>query len=156
MSSQTPDSEKSTQIPEAEKSAQTPDSDNVTHGIRIKAAAQYLSTESCPDEGRYMFAYRIVITNEGESPARLLARHWIILDAENHREDVRGPGVVGQMPHLGPGESFEYVSGCPLNTSWGTMEGTYLMEREDGEQFDAEVARFFLVPNRDPLQLENP
>jgi len=128
--------------------SQTPDSDTTTEGIRIQAAARFVPDESSPDDGRFMFAYRVVITNEGDEPAQLLARHWVILDADNNRQDVRGPGVVGEQPELAPGESFEYVSGCPLPTSWGTMEGAYTMQRASGERFDAAIGRFFLVAPR--------
>jgi ApaG protein len=121
-------------------------SDTITHGIRVQAAAQYLPSESNPDDRQYIYAYRIVLTNEGTQRARLKSRHWIILDADNQREDVRGPGVVGKTPDLAPGERFEYMSGCPLRTSWGTMEGSYIFEREGGEQFEAMIGRFFLVP----------
>ena len=121
-------------------------SDTVTEGVRIQAAAQYMPADSNPEQKQYIYAYKIVITNEGTRRAKLKSRHWIILDADNHREDVRGPGVVGKTPELGPGEQFEYMSGCPLRTTWGTMEGTYTMEREDGSQFNAVIGRFFLVP----------
>ena len=122
-------------------------SDTLTEGIRVQAAAQYLPSESNPQDKQYIYAYRIVLTNEGTRRAKLKSRHWIILDADNHREDVRGPGVVGKTPDLAPGERFEYMSGCPLRTSWGTMEGTYIFERETGEQFEAVIGRFFLVPS---------
>ena len=106
-------------------------SDTATEGIRVQAAAQYMPGDSNPEQRQYIYAYKIRITNEGTRRAKLRSRHWIILDADNQREDVRGPGVVGKQPDLGPGESFEYMSGCPLRTKWGTMEGTYTMERED-------------------------
>lgn len=106
-----------------------------------------MPADSNPDGRQFVYNYRIVIKNEGLRRARLKARHWIILDADNNREDVRGPGVVGKTPDLGPGEQFEYVSSCPLRTKWGTMEGTYLMEREDGQQFEVVIGRFFLVPS---------
>lgn len=121
-------------------------SDTLTHGIRVQARAEWVESQSDPDYGRWLYAYRIVITNEGDAPARLRSRHWIILDADNHREDVRGPGVVGKTPRLAPGESFAYSSTCPLRTSWGTMEGSYSFERDDGTPFEAQVGRFFLVP----------
>jgi ApaG protein len=92
-----------------------------------------------------VFAYKIVLVNEGDAPARLLSRHWVILDADGHREDVEGPGVVGETPRLDPGERFEYMSGCPLPTPWGTMEGSYLFERDDGQTFRVKIGRFFLV-----------
>ena len=126
--------------------ARPANSDTLTEGIRVQAAAQYMPSDSNPDQKQYIYAYKIVITNEGTRRAKLKSRHWIILDADNHREDVRGPGVVGKQPDIAPGERFEYMSGCPLRTAWGTMEGTYTMERENGQQFEAVIGRFFLVP----------
>jgi ApaG protein len=122
-------------------------SDTSTEGIRIQAAAQYMPKDSNPDQKQYIFAYRITITNEGTETARLLSRHWVIIDADNHREEVRGEGVVGKQPEIPPGEKFEYTSGCPLRTAWGTMEGTYQMERADKRRFRAQIGRFFLVPS---------
>lgn len=125
-------------------------SDTVTEGIRVQAQAQFVESESDPEHLRWFYAYRIVIRNEGSAPARLRSRHWIILDSDNRREDVRGPGVVGKTPRLAPGEQFEYVSSCPLRTAWGTMEGSYTFERDDGTSFDAAIGRFFLAPPRKP------
>lgn len=127
--------------------AQSPNSDTTTHGIRIEAAARFLPEESV--HSRYHYVYRIRITNEGESQAQLQSRHWVIIDSHNHREEVVGDGVVGERPDLGPGESFEYTSFCRLRTDWGTMEGTYTFTRADGESFDADIGRFFLVPTAD-------
>jgi ApaG protein len=87
-----------------------------------------------------------VISNQGERRAKLKSRHWVILDADNNRQEVRGPGVVGKFPDLAPGESFEYCSGCPLATKWGTMEGSYVFQREDGSEFEVSIGRFFLAP----------
>src|SRR5262245_55938316 len=115
-----------------ETARRPPSSDTVTHGIRVQAAAQYMPGESDPDGKRFLYVYRIRIKNEGTRRAKLRSRHWIILDADNQREDVRGPGVVGKTPDLAPGESFEYMSSCPLKTTWGTMEGSYTFEREGG------------------------
>jgi len=120
-------------------------SDTVTLGIRVGAAASYLHGESSPEDRRYVFGYRIVIVNEGDQPAKLISRHWLIIDANGHRETVDGPGVVGQTPRLAPGEGFKYASACPLRTQWGTMEGTYLMRRDDGTEFEVVVGRFFLT-----------
>jgi ApaG protein len=131
---------------------ETGQSDTVTQGIRVRVGAQYIPEKSSPDERRFLFAYRVIIANEGQSRAKLVSRHWIIRDAHNEVVEVRGPGVVGEYPDLAPGESFEYVSGCPLQTEWGTMEGSYRMQREDGEQFDARIGRFFLAPNVEPIQ----
>lgn len=125
---------------------QSPNSDTLTEGIRVLAAAQYLPQESDPESNKYFFVYKIRIVNESERRVRLLSRHWIILDANNRREDVVGDGVVGKHPNLGPGELFEYKSYCPLKTSWGTMEGSYSFTRESGETFQARIGRFFLVP----------
>lgn len=119
----------------------------MTEGIRVHAAAQYMPKDSNPEQKQFVFAYRIVIANEGHESARLLSRHWIIIDADNRREEVRGEGVVGKTPNLATDERFEYTSGCPLRTAWGTMEGSYLMERADGRRFRAEIGRFFLVPS---------
>jgi len=126
--------------------AKTPDSVAVTEGIRVHAAAHYLPDESDPTRPLHVYAYRIVITNVDSPPARLESRHWIIVDANGERRDVRGPGVVGEFPTLAAGESFEYVSRCPLTTTWGSMEGTYRFRRTDGSPFDVRVGRFFLIP----------
>src|SRR5262245_53171565 len=133
----------------------SPHSDMVTEGIRIQAAAQFLPQESDASTRRFVFAYKITMTNVGQRKARLLARHWIIVDSEGRREDVRGPGVVGEYPALAHGENYSYVSYCPLKTSWGTMEGSYTFERDDGSRFQVSVGRFFLVPSAPPLSLES-
>lgn len=127
--------------------SRSPHSDTLTEGIRVQAAAQYMPGESEPEDKRFLYVYKIRIANEGVRRAKLLTRHWIILDADNHREDVRGPGVVGKSPDLAPGEHFEYMSSCPLRTNWGTMEGSYTFEREGGERFEVAIGRFFLVPS---------
>src|SRR3712207_2667213 len=119
-------------------------SDVTTHGVRVGATAYYLPEESDPDEPLYVFGYTIVIANQGDEPVQLLSRHWVIIDANGRREDVRGPGVVGETPRLEPGQAFKYRSFCPLRTPWGTMEGTYQMRRDTGETFDAEIGRFYL------------
>ena len=125
-------------------------SETVTQGIRVGASAFYLPQESDPDEKRYAFGYTVVISNEGNAPAQLLRRHWVIIDSEGHREEVRGPGVVGETPRLEPGQAFKYQSFCPLRTSWGTMEGSYLMQRDDGQSFEAQIGRFYLrIPARE-------
>lgn len=142
----------------------TPHSDTTTEGIRIQAAAEYLPQENLPPEflagdasrQHFVFRYKITMTNTGDQSARLLTRHWIIVDGEGKRDEVRGRGVVGEFPKLGVGDSYSYVSFCPLATSWGTMEGSYAFEREDGRRFHVKVGRFFLVPSAPPLQLESP
>ncbi len=118
----------------------------VTHGIRISVASEYLPEASKPSEQRFLFAYHITIANESDEPTQLLTRHWIIRDAYNNIEEVRGEGVIEQQPRLAPGESFTYSSGCPLPTEWGTMRGTYGMIRHSGEQFEVEIPTFALLP----------
>lgn len=120
-------------------------SEAVTRGIRVRVRSQFVPERSDPEQGQWFFVYRIQISNEGASPAQLVSRHWIITDANGHVEEVQGPGVVGEQPLLGPGESFEYTSGCPLPTPFGTMEGTYQMVGRDGERFDARIAAFTLA-----------
>ena len=103
-----------------------------------------LPEQSDPAEGVHAFAYTITIRNEGQVPARLLTRHWVITDANGKVQEVRGEGVVGEQPIMKPGESFEYTSGTPLGTPSGIMAGTYLMETPDGDRFDIEVPAFSL------------
>jgi len=120
-------------------------SDVSTEGVRVQVSAQLIPEQSDPDGRLYAFAYRVRITNEGEDWAKLLSRRWVITDSRGELEIVEGAGVVGYQPELEPGEGFEYMSGCPLRTSWGTMEGHFLMQRRDGSTFEAEVGRFFLT-----------
>jgi ApaG protein len=127
-------------------------SDRVTEGVRVGATAYYLPEHSDPDDDRYTFGYTVVIANDSDSAVQLLSRHWIIIDSTGHRDDVRGPGVVGQTPRLEPGQVFKYQSFCPLSTPWGTMEGSYEMRRENGEVFHAAIGRFYLsVPKPQPV-----
>lgn len=95
----------------------------------------------------YIFAYEIVITNKSEQAAQLLSRHWIIRDGLGREENVRGEGVIGQRPLINPGESFSYMSGCPLSTPTGNMRGTYKMTGLDGRKFDIKIPLFFLRPD---------
>lgn len=119
----------------------------ITRGVRVEVRSRYIPERSDPDDSFYLFAYRVQISNEGDSPVQLVSRHWIITDGDSRVEQVRGPGVVGEQPMLRPGESFEYVSACPLRTQVGTMHGTYQMVGDSG-QFDATIAPFTLaLPN---------
>jgi len=115
-----------------------------TRGVRVQVRSRFVPERSSPEHGTWFFAYTVLITNEGKETVQLVSRHWIITNADGHVEEVRGPGVVGAQPVLGPGESFEYTSACPLPTAFGTMHGTYQMVTEDGERFDAEIAPFSL------------
>ncbi|HEX8984382.1 MAG TPA: Co2+/Mg2+ efflux protein ApaG [Bryobacteraceae bacterium] len=121
-----------------------PISEAVTHDIRVEVLCRYAPENSRPQQGEWVFQYTVRITNLGSDTVQLLSRHWIITDAEEHTEDVQGPGVVGEQPTLAPGESFKYSSWCPLKTPTGMMRGTYQMLRMGGEQFDIEIAPFAL------------
>ena len=120
-------------------------SDVTTEGIRVGAAAFFIPEQSDPDGHQFIFGYNIVIANTGDKPAQLVSRHWAIIDAHGRRDDVRGPGVVGQTPRLEPGQAFKYQSFCPLRTKWGTMEGEYLFQRDDGSKFEVKIGRFYLM-----------
>jgi ApaG protein len=113
--------------------------------IAVSAVPQYIDDQSDPDKERYVFAYTITIENVGSVPAQLISRHWIITDASDEVQEVRGLGVVGQQPLLKPGEKFEYTSGCQLDTPVGTMRGSYQMTADDGTQFEATIAEFTLA-----------
>jgi ApaG protein len=119
-------------------------SDAVTQGIRVRVVARYDPSRSNPHQNQWFFLYTITISNEGSMTTQLISRHWIITNANGKVEEVKGPGVVGEQPILAPGQSFEYTSGCPLPTSFGTMHGTYQMITAKGEQFDATIAPFTL------------
>jgi ApaG protein len=112
--------------------------------IKISANAFYLPDQSDEDNDQYVFAYTIKITNLGATAVKLISRHWIITDSEGKVQEVRGVGVVGEQPEIKPGESFEYTSGSSLETSVGTMRGTYQMQRADGSRFDATIPEFTL------------
>ncbi|MBW8371876.1 MAG: Co2+/Mg2+ efflux protein ApaG [Thiobacillus sp.] len=112
--------------------------------ISINVNTTYLAEQSDPSSDRYVFAYTITIANTGTVAAQLISRHWIITDAENVTQEVKGLGVVGEQPLLRPGESFEYTSGTAMATPVGTMHGTYQMVAEDGNKFDAEIPVFTL------------
>ncbi len=121
-------------------------SGNYQIGITVETI--YVEEQSAPDDDRYVFAYKITIENTGALRSQLISRHWIITDAGGHEQEVRGDGVVGEQPHLAPGESFSYTSAAMIETPVGTMHGSYRMIAEDGTEFDAPIAAFRLsVPN---------
>lgn len=123
-------------------------SDLMTDGIRVRVRTKYLPEQSDPVRGIRVFAYTIHISNEGNEPAKLLNRHWIIKDSWGHVREVRGPGVVGEQPRIEPGQAYEYTSFCPLPTPQGSMRGSYDMVRDSGQRFDVQVGEFFLFePN---------
>jgi len=117
----------------------------VTNQIRVHVVPAYVKDQSDPGQGHYFFSYTVEIHNGSKQTVQLVARHWIITDADGRVEEVQGPGVVGQQPTLEPGESFQYSSFCPLTTPTGTMEGKYLMVSPRGDRFEVQIPRFILV-----------
>jgi ApaG protein len=119
-----------------------------TRDILVRVAPSFMPDQSDPDEGRWFWAYTVEIENHGLETVQIISRHWVITDARNRREDVRGPGVVGEQPTLKPREAFRYSSGCPLTTPSGTMRGEYQMITVEGEGFEVEIPEFSLdLPN---------
>jgi ApaG protein len=120
-------------------------SEATTRDIIVRVAVSYLPEQSEPQRGRWFWSYHIRIENEGPQAVRLLTRHWIITDGRGARHSVEGEGVVGEQPLIAPGASFDYVSGCPLATPSGSMQGAYRMIGEDGEGFDVAIPKFALL-----------
>jgi len=116
-----------------------------TRGITVRVSVSYLPEQSEPDRGRWFWAYHIRIENSGPMTVQLLTRHWIITDGRGARTTVEGEGVVGEQPMIAPGASFDYVSGCPLSTPMGNMQGSYHMIGEDGSAFDVAIPKFALT-----------
>jgi len=114
--------------------------------IQVSVKTTYIAAQSQPLVNRYVYAYTITIANQGDVPAQLISRHWLITDANEKRQEVQGVGVVGEQPHINPGDSYTYTSGVILETETGLMQGSYQMRTETGETFDAEIPLFALVP----------
>ena len=106
----------------------------------------YIAAQSEPRAQRYVYAYTITIANQGDTAAQLISRHWLITDANDKLQEVQGEGVVGEQPHIKPGESYTYTSGVILETETGIMEGSYQMRSDNGHLFDAKIPAFALVP----------
>jgi len=117
----------------------------MTRDIIVRVSVSFLPEQSEPAKGRWFWAYHIRIENEGHGAIQLMHRHWTITDGRGQRHEVRGEGVVGEQPVIEPGSSYDYVSGCPLQTPTGAMEGSYQMLSEDGSTFDAAIPRFPLI-----------
>ncbi len=119
-------------------------SDHSQYQITVEAVSQFVPDQSKPDDNHFVFAYTITVRNEGAVAAQLLSRHWVIKDANGKVREVTGEGVVGEQPHVQPGEGFQYTSGAVLETSVGTMRGSYRMLADDGREFEAEIPEFTL------------
>ncbi len=116
--------------------------------IDIKVRPTYIAYQSDPVNNHYVFSYTVTIRNNGSDAAKLLTRHWVITDGDGLIQEVKGEGVIGEQPHLKPGEGFQYTSGTFMNTPFGTMHGSYQMISDSGEKFDAEIPTFQLsAPN---------
>ena len=119
-----------------------------TNNIQVDVETRYIEEQSNPEQNYYVFAYTITIQNKGRQTAQLLTRHWVITDSNQKVQEVRGDGVVGEQPVLKPGEQFVYTSGTMLETSVGTMKGSYQMIADDGSEFDAPIDEFVLSTPR--------
>lgn len=115
-----------------------------SHQINVSVLPAYIPEQSDPDNAKYVFSYTVTISNAGSAAASLLTRHWVITNGDGDIEEVRGEGVVGEFPHLEPGQSFQYTSGSVLKTPVGTMSGSYQMRAQDGTEFDAQIPTFSL------------
>lgn len=113
--------------------------------ITVEVTPNYIENQSNPNMDHYVFSYTVTITNDGKFPARLLTRHWVIKNADGLTQEVKGDGVVGEQPHLKPGEGFEYTSGTMMKTPVGSMFGSYQMIADDGYHFEADIPEFYLV-----------
>lgn len=120
---------------------------STTQGITVEVKTVFLEDYSKPGKKHYLYCYKVKIINESDRWVKLLSRHWVIIDSDSHKDEVKGDGVIGKQPELEPGASHEYISFCPMQTEFGTMEGSYRMVDKEGSEFDIEVPRFFLASN---------
>lgn len=133
-----------------EKNFKNNSSETITHNIRVIVSPEFVANEKPTfTDKEYLFAYRIEIKNLGEQTMQLVSRHWIIINSEGGTEEIKGTGVVGYTPILKSGDTFTYTSFCPLDTKWGTMEGSFSFVNIFGEEFEVKVGRFYLVSNID-------
>jgi len=117
----------------------------VTRGIAVRVAVSFLTEQSDPSSNRWFWSYHVRIENGSDKTVQLLSRSWTIVDGRGSVHEVVGEGVVGEMPLIAPGASYDYVSGCPLETPSGQMSGAYRMVDEDGSAFDVAIPRFQLL-----------
>ncbi len=117
---------------------------SITRNIEVEVEPFYLADKSEPEDGRYVWGYRVTIANRSDNPIQVLARYWRITDGWGRVEEVRGPGVVGEQPELNPGDSFQYTSGCPLRTPSGFMVGSYTVRSGEDDFFEIDIPAFSL------------
>ena len=127
--------------------------ERTTHGIRVVVKPAFIDDQSDPDDERYLWSYTVTIENKSGDTVQLMSRYWHITDGTGRVKEVRGPGVVGAQPVLAPGQTFQYTSGCPLNTSSGHMVGKYLMRASGGEDFEADIPAFLLESPHEQRQI---
>lgn len=120
-------------------------SNEPNYNIQVTVITQYIESQSNPEASRFVFSYTILIENKGDIPAKLLSRHWIITDANNQVQEVKGKGVIGEQPYLRPEQSFQYTSGTMIETPVGSMQGTFQMIADDDHHFDAVIEPFSLA-----------
>jgi ApaG protein len=130
--------------PRRATATETPVYEQVTRDITVRVTPSYMPDQSSRERGRHVWAYTVEIENRGASQIQLVSRHWIITDALNRTEEVKGPGVVGEQPELKPGEAYRYASACPLTTPSGMMRGSYHMVTPEGDAFEVAVPQFSL------------
>jgi ApaG protein len=127
--------------------------ERTTHGIRVVVRPAFIDDQSDPDDDRFLWSYTVTIENKSAETVQLMARYWHITDAQGRVKEVQGPGVVGAQPVLAPGQTFEYTSGCPLNTASGHMVGKYKMRAATGEDFEADIPPFLLESPHEQRQI---
>lgn len=120
----------------------------IDHEIQVTAVVRYVANDSQPEDDRYVFAYTMTISNGGDDSAQLLDRHWIIADGDGEEHEVRGEGVVGEQPHIGPGDQYQYTSGAVLASEVGSMRGSYGFCTPEGQRFEVVIAPFSLARPR--------
>jgi ApaG protein len=133
-----------TRLPRRGKTAEAPTYEQVTRGVAVRVTPSFLPDQSSRERSRYVWAYTVEIENRGTAHIQLVSRHWVITDALNRTEEVKGAGVVGEQPELKPGEAYRYASACPLSTPSGLMHGSYQMITPQGDAFDVLVPAFSL------------
>ncbi|MBV9571777.1 MAG: Co2+/Mg2+ efflux protein ApaG [Alphaproteobacteria bacterium] len=127
--------------------------EQTTRAIRVRVLPAFLADQSSPEDSRFLWSYTITIENCGADTVQLMSRYWQITDEMGHRQEVRGPGVVGAQPVLEPGQCFEYTSGCPLPTASGAMSGRYMMRNVSGESFEVDIPMFLLESPHERRQI---